>query len=117
MAKDLDRSGRGLIQVPSRHLLEGTDTNYGEPQSGQLVSQLRFDPGASQIQVLSVTHRTSLFRADTSWKCSMKFVCSRYLSEINFSVILPDGRAVLKLMKIIKSFKAVVFNLGYAKTF
>jgi hypothetical protein len=43
------------IAALSWHLLGGTEANQEKFQSGGLMSQPRFEPGVSRIQVISIT--------------------------------------------------------------
>jgi hypothetical protein len=45
--KGLEEISNGLLQLLSRNLAGNTEGNYEEPQSGQLVSYLRFELGTS----------------------------------------------------------------------
>jgi hypothetical protein len=57
--KDLEGSGHSF-KVLFQHL-PGTEENHKKPQSGQLVSGLRFVPENSEIQSRSLSHSTTTF--------------------------------------------------------
>jgi hypothetical protein len=58
--KDPEGSGRGLIDVLSRHFPGGTNENHGNPQSEYPMSQPTVEPSTSRIQVYSVSIVSSL---------------------------------------------------------
>jgi hypothetical protein len=44
------------FNVLYHHLIRETGENYGQSQSGWLVTQVTFEPGTSQIQMYSTIH-------------------------------------------------------------
>jgi hypothetical protein len=91
LEKDLERTGRGLIEVLSRRLTDGIEENQEKPQL-RPVFRPRFEASISRTKVQSVTS-ISVSSVYVSLGCVCVFVYTHnheiFFGFSKFSAILP----------------------------